>query len=298
MQGYFCLLERRNFMNKRRKKILKNMTISDQLLHKLVFKNNTEAVNLILSILMPYEVMPMVNVNTEQVICGSATNIHDVQYDIFGQDMIGNSYDIEFQVDEIEYLCERMIVYMCRMISNNLKRGEKDYRMLRSAVVIFICYGNTFDDGNPIQCIDPFSQLNYQCMLPPGYIILIDGNYEGDDALGMLLKDFKEPDPAKMHYDILAKSVAYFKYNKKGQRKMNKTMVKYEELIRKEERQKTWAEAEKALREQVQKEAVQRAKHLAIKLYLNGNSIQIIADCLSYPEEEVASWVLDEQVKN
>jgi hypothetical protein len=277
-------------MNKRRRKILKNLTISDQLLHKLVFKNNPEAVNLILKILMPYKVMPVVYVNTEQVMCGSAPNVRDVQYDIYSQDMIGNSYDLEFQVSKIKNLPERTIVYLCRMVSNNIKRGEEDYRLLRGAVVIFICYGNTFENDNPIQCIDPFSQLNYQRIMPPGYIILVDGNYDGDDALGMLLKDFKEPDPKNMHYDILAKSVAYFKYNKKGQRKMNKTMVKYEELIRKEERQKNQKEA--------QKEALQRAKRSAIKFYLNGNSIQIIADCLSYPEEEVASWVLDDQVKN
>jgi hypothetical protein len=285
-------------MTEERKKFIEQVTITNQIFHKLVFQSNIEAVNLILSILMPYEVMPVVNVNTEQVICGSATNIHDVQYDIFSQDMIGNSYDIEFQVGKIEYLSERMIVYMSRMISNNLKRGEEDYRMLRSAVVIFICYSNKFEGGKPIQCIDPFSQLNCQCMLPPGFIIVVNGNYEGDDALGMLLKDFKEPDPAKMHYDILAKSVDYFKNNEKGRTDMNQAVDDY----LKKEQEKAWAKAEKALREQVQqeaqKEALQRAKRSAIKFYMNGNSIQIIADCLSYPEEEVASWVLDDQIKN
>jgi predicted lipoprotein len=79
----------------------------------------------------------------------------------------------------------------------------------------------------------------------------------------------------------------------------------YMEKIKKEARQKAWAKAEKALREQVQKEvqqeaqkeALQRAKHSVLKCYSYGISIQVIAECLEYPEEKVISWLKAEGIQ-
>ena len=44
----------------------------------------------------------------------------------------------------------------------------------------------------------------------------MNGNYKGNDEIGQLMKDFHQTDPEKMHYDVLAQGVKYFKETEKG----------------------------------------------------------------------------------
>jgi transposase-like protein len=50
-------------------------------------------------------------------------------------------------------------------------------------------------------------------------------------------------------------------------------------------------------RKKVQKELKKKWKRAAVKCYLNGISIQVIAECLEYPEEKVISWLKAEGIQ-
>jgi transposase-like protein len=55
--------------------------------------------------------------------------------------------------------------------------------------------------------------------------------------------------------------------------------------------------ARKKARKKVQKELKKKWKRAAVKCYLNGISIQVIAECLEYPEEKVISWLKAEGIQ-
>jgi transposase-like protein len=46
-----------------------------------------------------------------------------------------------------------------------------------------------------------------------------------------------------------------------------------------------------------QKKLKKKWKRAAVKLYLNGIPIQVIAECLEYPEEKVISWLKAEGIQ-
>ena len=60
------------------------------------------------------------------------------------------------------------------------------------------------------------------------HIIYVNGAYTGDDPLGWLMSDFRESDPSKMHYDVLAERINFLKNNAKGEKEMCKII---EELV-------------------------------------------------------------------
>jgi hypothetical protein len=52
------------------------------------------------------------------------------------------------------------------------------------------------------------------------HIIIVNGEYEGDDELGRLMHDFKCENPDEMYYEILRNRVRYFKEDEGGQKEM------------------------------------------------------------------------------
>ncbi len=58
------------------------------------------------------------------------------------------------------------------------------------------------------------------------HIIYVNGEYDGDDALGKLMKDFKCKNASDMYYPELAQGVKYFK-EERGRDRMCEAVEKY-----------------------------------------------------------------------
>jgi hypothetical protein len=52
------------------------------------------------------------------------------------------------------------------------------------------------------------------------HIIIVNGEYEGDDELGRLMHDFQCENPDEMYYEILRNRVRYFKEDEGGRQEM------------------------------------------------------------------------------
>ncbi len=64
--------------------------------------------------------------------------------------------------------------------------------------------------------------------------IYLNAAYTNDDAIAHLMHDFRETNPEKMHSELLAKRVRYFKETEKGMREMCKIWDDIREDGRKE----------------------------------------------------------------
>jgi predicted transposase YdaD len=52
------------------------------------------------------------------------------------------------------------------------------------------------------------------------HIIIVNGEYDGDDEIGRLMHDFKCENPDDMYYEILRNRVRYFKEDEGGRQEM------------------------------------------------------------------------------
>lgn len=66
------------------------------------------------------------------------------------------------------------------------------------------------------------------------HTIYVNGEYRGDNALGLLMHDFFCTDPAQMHYPELAKRADFFKHEPKGMKAMCEIMEKIQDAGRAE----------------------------------------------------------------
>ena len=99
------------------------------------------------------------------------------------------------------------------------------------------------------------------------HIIYVNGSYDGDDPLGWLMRDFREPDPAKMHNKVLAERVNYLKNIIKGEKEMCQIM---EEIAEKRFQKGIQTGIQKGRLEGIQEgrlEGIQKGIQITIKLY-------------------------------
>jgi hypothetical protein len=52
------------------------------------------------------------------------------------------------------------------------------------------------------------------------HIIIVNGEYDGDDEIGRLMHDFQCENPDDMYYEILRNRVRYFKEDERGRQEM------------------------------------------------------------------------------
>ena len=69
------------------------------------------------------------------------------------------------------------------------------------------------------------------------HIIYVNGEYNGPDALGLLMHDFFCSNPAEMHYPELAKCADFFKHDNEGVSTMCEIMQNLQEEGRAEGRE-------------------------------------------------------------
>ena len=100
-----------------------------------------------------------------------------------------------------------------------LGKGE-DYSKLKESYVIFITVNDIFKEGEALYIFERLNIKNGKPLGDGSHIIYGNGSYEGDDPLGWLMSDFREPDPEKMHYKVLAERINYLKNDTEGEEEM------------------------------------------------------------------------------
>ena len=247
---------------------LKRMRMLDDTLMKCVFKDYKPAVELVLRIILQRDDLEVIDFTVSK----EYKNLkgHSVCLDVIAVDKDGKHYNIEVQRDDRGAEPRRARFNSSMMDIEMLGKGE-DYSKLQDSYVIFITENDVFKEGEALYIFDRINIKNGKPLGDGSRIIYVNGAYEGDDPLGWLMSDFRETDPEKMHYKVLAERVNYLKNDTKGEEEMCKIV---EEIAEK----RFQKGIEKGIQKGIQKgrlegrqegrlEGIQKGMQINIKLY-------------------------------
>ena len=202
-----------------------------------------------------------------------------VRLDIFAIDTNGKQYNIEIQRAD-KGASERRARYNQAMIDSHTLQKNDDFSQLPETYIIFITENDKYKKGKPIYTVSQSikfddEELDYNDGI---HKIYVNGAYNGEDAIGYLMHDFRESDASKMHYPEIAERV---RFHKQEEQEVNTVCRAFEEYGNE---RATVAVAERN---------IEIAKKLLLK---NKLSLEEIAETAELPLEQVQS--LAEQIQS
>ena len=206
-------------------RLIDELTLFDDDFMRRVFDKNRAAVGLVLNIILNKK-LRILNVRAQYNMNSRIVDGHNVTLDIHAVDEERNEMDIEVQCASGGAHERRARYHSSLMDSGMLKKGQ-DFRELKDSYVIFIYKHDKFREGLPIYHVDRYVSETHKPFKDGSHIIYVNGNYRGDDPIGLLIKDFHQTDPDMMHYDALADGAKYFKKSKEGRKIMCEAVEKY-----------------------------------------------------------------------
>lgn len=223
--------------------IVDNLTLMDDDLMSKVFDGNIPATELLLRTILGREDIEVISVVGQKEFRSPIVGGRKIRLDIVVKDKVGMMSNIEVQRENAGAHPRRARFHSSMLDSRMLQKG-RDFVELRDSLTIFITESDYFGDGLPIYSIERQVKESGRDFNDGSHIIYVNGNYEGDDALGRLMKDFKCKDPKDMYYPELAQGVRHFK-EERGRNKMSELVERYAKEYAKEYAADIIAEKEK-----------------------------------------------------
>ncbi len=191
-------------------KIVDNLSLMDDDLMGKVFDGNIPATRLVLRTILGRDDIEIVSVAGQKELRSPDTDGRTIRLDIVATDSQGATSDIEVQREKSGAHPKRARFHSSMLDSRMLKAGQK-FHDLKDSHTIFITEHDYFGDGLPVYSIDRRINENGKDFADGSHILYVNGDYDGDDALGRLMKDFKCKNANDMHYPELAEGVRHFK---------------------------------------------------------------------------------------
>ena len=258
-------------------RIAKLRLIDDDFMSKC-FEDNIECTELVIQIILGRDDLKVEQVHTQHQI--KNLQGRSVAFDIYAVDKDGKKYNIEIQRADIGASPERARFHSSILDANGLKVSQK-YGELVETYVIFITETDVLKGNLPIYHIDRVIKETGQDFGDGSHIIYVNGEYQDDTPLGILMKDFFCTDPDQMHYSQLAERTKYLKKEKEGVAAMCKILEDMRnEVAERVERETT----ERVARETTEKVARETASKLLRSL---GLSYEQVAECVNLSLGEV-----------
>ena len=182
---------------------------------KIVFKDDRQCVKEVINI-----------------ICQSDNDIQKVFVEDYLKNIVGKDFifdivaitpetsiNLEIQRDKYRSKPIRAKNHEALLISYNTKPQQNDEEQVRT-VVIFLIEEDYYGLGEPIYHIERIVKETGEPFADGSMILYVNGEYEGQDALGSLMKDFKQSDYRLIENKILKEKVRMLKETKEGREKM------------------------------------------------------------------------------
>ena len=192
------------------------------------FEDNIECTELVLQIIMEKSDLKVIEARTQYTI--KNLQGRSIRLDVDAVDSKGKKYNIEVQRAD-KGAGEKRARYNSSLIDANVLLAGDDTKNLPETYVIFITENDVMEKNQPMYHIDRYIRETGEYFKDGSHIIYVNGSYQDDSPLGLLMKDFACKNPKDMHYKILADRVRYFKENEKGVSAMCKAV---EELVKQE----------------------------------------------------------------
>ena len=206
--------------------IVSGLTLFDDDLMSRVFDNNIEATELLLRIIFKRPIK-VVKAKGQEEIRSFSVDGRTIRLDIMAVDSDGKKIDIEVQTTSDGSDVKRARYHSSLLDSGMLKKGQK-FSEIRDSYVIFIYKHDKFQEGLPVYHLSRFVEETGKKVNDGSNIIYVNGTYAGNDDLGKLLADFRQPDASKINFKELADGVRYFK-EEGGWENMCEAVEKYAE---------------------------------------------------------------------
>ena len=205
-----------------------------------------------------------------------------VRLDILAVDKDGKQYNIEIQRAD-KGASERRARYNLSMIDSHSLQKNDNFEALPETYIIFITENDFYHKAKPIYRVEQIIKIDENNIIPFNngvQTIYVNGAYNGNDAIGWLMHDFRECDADKMHYAEIAERV---RFHKQEDGEVNTVCRAFEEYGKEkvEEAKLSWnyALVEKLLRQ-------------------NKLSLSEIADTVELPLEQVQHIAEELKISN
>lgn len=185
------------------------------------FEDNIECTELVIRIVLNREDLKIEQVHTQHQI--KNLQGRSVILDIYAVDKSGKRYNIEIQRADRGAVAKRAR-YHSSIIDANTIVSTQEYDKLPETYVIFITENDVLKKNLPIYHIDRVIQETKEYFGDESHIIYVNGAYQDDTPLGILMKDFSCSRPEDMHYKPLYERTKYFKETEEGVAAMCKMM--------------------------------------------------------------------------
>ena len=184
---------------------------------------NIEAMQLLLNTFFHRDDIIVQEVVTQK----SANNLYgrSARFDVIAVDSDGKIYNCEIQRANEGANPKRARFNNSLIDSREINKGTK-YQDFPEIWVIFITENDIFGAQLPMYHVErSVIELN-KPFEDAAHIIYVNGEYRGDDDMGLLMHDFFCDKTAKMHFPELAKRADFLKHNNKGVKAMCEIMQK------------------------------------------------------------------------
>lgn len=187
-----------------------------------MFRKNTPLAQFVLRIITGKDDLIITSCET-QADMKRVTGARSICLDAYGSDDAGKKYDLEIQRSDLGADPHRARYHSSVMDVENLDAGQ-EFKELPDTYTIFITEEDLYQKGEPLYLIQKMNLTTGESFHDGAYIIYVNGEYRGDDALGKLMHDFNCTDAADMNYDLMAERTKYLKENPEGVEMMCKAM--------------------------------------------------------------------------
>ena len=206
---------------------IQNMRLLDDTFMSAAFDNNIEATQLMLRLILGKEDLKVISAKAQV----EYKNLygHSLRMDVDAVDSDNDKIDIEVERTRRRAHPKRMRYHSAIRDVSSLEPGQ-DFTKLPTTYVIIITEEDYWGEGLPLYHIDRVIRENGKDFGDSAHIIYVNAAYRGNDPIGLLMADFRQSDPAKMHYPELADRVNALKNSEEEVKKMCQAMeITYQE---------------------------------------------------------------------
>ena len=247
----------------RYRKSIEEFCLMDDTFMAAVFNGEIELTQMLLRIIMGDDKIKVITTVGQYAIKNLQGRSSTL--DIFCQDELGRYFNVEVQRDNTGAVSQRARYHQSMIDTRHFPVGEKDYRKLHDAYVIFITEEDVLGDALPKYTIKRTITENGKDFKDGSHIIYVNGAKRFDDTeLSMLMHDFFCRDAKDIKNAILSERVKHFKEEESGVEEMCEIMQKL-----------------------ANDAAYEKTIEIAKGLINDGVSIDIVAKNTQLPREEV-----------
>ncbi len=250
--------------------------IDDDFMSKC-FEDNIECTELVVRIVLNRDDLKIQQVHAQHQI--KNLQGRSIILDIYAIDEQGKLYNIEIQRAD-KGADPKRARYHSSVMDSNILNIKQTYNELPETYVIFITENDVLKKNLPIYHIDRVIRETGEYFEDEAHIIYVNGAYQDETPLGILMKDFFCTNPEDMHYEALYERTRHFKETKEGV----STMCKMMEDMRNEAAEEATRKANEEAERKAAKERIELAKNLIESHKL---SMEEIAQYAKLPLEQV-----------